>query len=221
MRQRVNEAHMRAGVTLIDPMNTYIDVDVEIGRDTLIEPNVYLKGKTKIGQGVVLTSGTKIIDSIVADGAQIDSSHLEEAEVREDATVGPYAHLRPAAYLARQAHAGNFVEVKKAVLGEHSKMGHLSYLGDATVGEDVNIGAGTVFVNYDGKNKWHSNVGDRAFIGSGSKIISPVEIATESFVAAGSIITDDIPMHAMGIGRARQTIKKDFWQRTPLFNKFN
>lgn len=221
MRQRINEMHMRAGVTLVDPTNTYIDVDVEIGNDTVIEPNVYLKGNTKIGKNVVLTSGTKIVDSIVADGAQIDSSHLEEAEVRENATVGPYAHLRPAAYLDREAHAGNFVEVKKATLGVRSKMGHLSYLGDATVGEDVNIGAGSVFVNYDGKNKWHSNVGDRAFIGSGSKIISPVEIDAEAFVAAGSVITDDIPMHAMGIGRARQTVKEDFWKRTPLFEKFN
>lgn len=221
MRQRTNEAHMRAGVTLIDPTNTYIDVDVQIGADTVIEPNVYLKGQTKIGSHVVLTAGTTIVDSIVADGAQIDASHLEKAEVREAATVGPFAHLRPAAFLDREAHAGNFVEVKKATLGVRSKMGHLSYLGDATVGADVNIGAGTVFVNYDGMNKWHSNVGDRAFIGSGSKIISPVDIADEAFIAAGSIITDNVPEHAMGIARARQTVKADFWQRTPLFKKFN
>ena len=220
LRDRVNEMHMRNGVTLIDPANTYIDVDVKIGQDTIIEPNVYLQGKTVIGANVLITSGSRLIDSIVADGAQVDASHFEEAEIRERATVGPFAHLRPAAYLDVEAHAGNFTEVKKAKLGKRSKMGHLSYLGDATVGEDVNIGAGTIFVNYDGKNKWHSTVGDRAFIGSNSKIISPVKIGDEAFVAASSTITEDVPTHAMGIARTRQTTKLDFWRKTPLYEKF-
>jgi len=220
LRNRVNEMHMRNGVTLIDPANTYIDVDVQIGQDTIIEPNVYLQGKTVIGTNVLITSGSRLVDSIVADGAQVDASHFEEAEIRERATVGPFAHLRPAAYLDVEAHAGNFTEVKKAALGKRSKMGHLSYLGDATVGEDVNIGAGTIFVNYDGKNKWHSTVGDRAFIGSNSKIIGPVNIGDEAFVAASSTITDDVPTHAMGIARSRQTTKLDFWRKTPLFEKF-
>ena len=220
LRDRVNEMHMRNGVTLIDPANTYIDVDVKIGQDTIIEPNVYLQGKTVIGSNVLITSGSRLVDSIVADGAQVDASHFEEAEIRERATVGPFAHLRPAAYLDVEAHAGNFTEVKKAKLGKRSKMGHLSYLGDATVGEDVNIGAGTIFVNYDGKNKWHSTVGDRAFIGSNSKIISPVKIGDEAFVAASSTITEDVPTHAMGIARTRQTTKLDFWRKTPLYEKF-
>lgn len=221
LRDRTNEMHMRNGVTLIDPANTYIDVDVTIGHDTIIEPNVYLKGKTVIGSNVLITSGSRLVDSIVADGAQVDASHFEEAEVRERASVGPFAHLRPAAFLDVEAHAGNFAEVKKAHLGKGSKMGHLSYLGDATVGEDVNIGAGSIFVNYDGLHKWHSNVGDRAFIGSNSKIVGPVNIGAEAFIAAGSTITDDVPTHAMGIARSRQITKFDFWNRTPLHEKFD
>lgn len=221
LRQRINEMHMRNGVTLIDPANTYIDVDVKIGADTVIEPNVYLKGHTVIGQRVLLTTGTRIVDSVVADDVQVDASHFEEAEVRAAATVGPYAHLRPQAVLGERAHAGNFVEVKKAYLGVDSKMGHLSYLGDATIGDEVNIGAGTIFVNYDGVHKWHTNVGNRSFIGSNSKIIGPVNIGDEAFIAAGSTITDDVPKHAMGIARSRQTTKLDFWERTPLHEKFD
>ncbi|MDR3191313.1 MAG: bifunctional UDP-N-acetylglucosamine diphosphorylase/glucosamine-1-phosphate N-acetyltransferase GlmU [Lactobacillaceae bacterium] len=221
LRARINEYHMRNGVTLIDPANTYIDVDVTIGADTIIEPNVYLQGKTQIGERVLITAGSRLVDAFVGDDVQIDASHLEEAEVHAEATVGPFAHLRPASVLAERAHAGNFTEMKKAYLGVDSKMGHLSYLGDATVGDDVNIGAGTIFVNYDGKNKWHSNVGDRAFIGSNSKIVGPVNIGDEAFIAAGSTITDNVPTHAMGIARARQVTKLDFWNRTPLHEKFD
>lgn len=221
LRQRINDMHMRNGVTLIDPANTYIDVDVKIGADTVIEPNVYLKGHTVIGQRVLLTTGTRIVDSVVGDDVQVDASHFEEAEVRTAATVGPYAHLRPQSVLGERAHAGNFVEMKKAYLGVDSKMGHLSYLGDATIGDEVNIGAGTIFVNYDGLHKWHTNVGNRSFIGSNSKIIGPVNIGDEAFIAAGSTITDDVPKHAMGIARSRQTTKLDFWERTPLHEKFD
>ncbi len=221
LRQRINDMHMRNGVTLIDPANTYIDVDVKIGADTVIEPNVYLKGHTVIGQRVLLTTGTRIVDSVVGDDVQVDASHFEEAEVRAAATVGPYAHLLPQFVLGERAHAGNFVEVKKAYLGVDSKMGHLSYLGDATIGDEVNIGAGTIFVNYDGLHKWHTNVGNRSFIGSNSKIIGPVNIGDEAFIAAGSTITDDVPKHAMGIARSRQTTKLDFWERTPLHEKFD
>ncbi|WP_419155502.1 bifunctional UDP-N-acetylglucosamine diphosphorylase/glucosamine-1-phosphate N-acetyltransferase GlmU [Weissella minor] len=220
LRKRTNEQHMRNGVTLLDPQATYIDVDVKIGADTIIEPNVVLKGETVIGSHVHLTTGTQIIDSVVEDNAVIDASHLEEAHVGVAATVGPFAHLRPKAVLGEEAHAGNFVEVKKAELGKRSKLGHLSYLGDATVGEDVNLGAGTIFVNYDGMDKHHTTVGDRSFIGSGTKIIAPVTIGDEALTAAGSTISDDVPSHAMGIARSRQTTKPDFWKRTPLFTKF-
>ncbi len=221
MRQRINQYHMANGVTLVDPVNTYIDQDVQIGQDTVIEPNVSLLGHTKIGARVTITAGSRLVNTRVEDAAQIDASHMEDAYVGEGATVGPYAHLRPKAHLAEGAHAGNFVEVKNAILGAHSKMGHLSYLGDATVGEDVNIGAGTVFVNYDGLHKYHTNVGDRAFIGSNTKLIAPVTLADETITAAGSTITNDLPKHAMGIARARQTTKPAFWSRTPLAQKFD
>lgn len=220
MRQRINRYHMQNGVTLIDPANTYIDVDVQIGQDTVIEPNVSLLGHTKIGNKVLITAGSRLVNTKVADTVQIDASHMEDASVGEGATVGPYAHLRPKAHLAEQTHAGNFVEVKNAILGARSKMGHLSYLGDATVGEDVNIGAGTVFVNYDGVHKYHTTVGDRAFIGSNTKLIAPVTLADETITAAGSTITNDVPKHGMGIARSRQTTKLDFWSRTPLAQKF-
>lgn len=220
LRDRINTMHMRNGVTLIDPNTTYIEGDVVIGQDTIIEPNVMLQGKTTIGEHVVLTSGTKIVDSVVESEVRIDSSYIESSLVKEHATIGPYAHLRPKSTIDVSAHVGNFVEVKNATLGVNSKMGHLTYLGDATVGEDVNIGAGTIFVNYDGLHKAHATVGDRVFIGSNTKIVAPVTIGDEAVTAAGSTITDDVPSHAMGIARTRQTTKEDYWKRTPLFEKF-
>ncbi|MBS9335743.1 bifunctional UDP-N-acetylglucosamine diphosphorylase/glucosamine-1-phosphate N-acetyltransferase GlmU [Fructobacillus papyrifericola] len=215
MRARINEKHMRNGVELLDPAQTYIEADVQIGQDTVIEGNVTLKGKTVIGRDNVLTAGTRIEDSTIGDGNVITSSHLEEATVKNKTTIGPYAHLRPLAVIEDEAHLGNFVEVKKATVGLRSKVGHLSYVGNATLGEDVNVGAGTIFVNYDGVNKFDSKVGDRAFIGSNTKIIAPVTIADEAITAAGSTITDDIQKHAMGIARSRQTNKEDFWKRMP------
>lgn len=220
MRERINIEHMKNGVTLIDPATTYIDVDVKIGADTVVEGNVVLKGQTVIGSHVLLTAGTRIEDSTIADGVEIQSSTIQSAKVAADATVGPYAHLRPGADLGERAHVGNFVEVKNAQLGADTKSGHLTYIGDATIGEDVNIGAGTIFVNYDGMHKFHTNVGDHAFIGSNTKIVAPVNLADETITAAGSTITDDLPKHAMGIARSRQTTKEDFWKKTALAEKF-
>ncbi|KRN75344.1 hypothetical protein IV73_GL000507 [Weissella kandleri] len=221
LRARINEQHMRNGVTLIDPATTYIDTEVEIGGDTVIEGNVVLKGQTKIGSHVHITAGSRLIDTEVSDQVFIDNSTLEQAEVAKAATIGPYAHLRPKSQIGEDAHVGNFVEVKNAQLGANTKAGHLTYVGDATIGDDVNLGAGTVFVNYDGKNKFHANVGNRAFIGSNTKIIAPVTIAEESITAAGSTITNDVPIHAMGIARAKQINKEDFWKRLPVSEKFN
>ncbi|CAK1237256.1 Bifunctional protein GlmU [Fructobacillus tropaeoli] len=215
MRTRINRGHMQNGVELIDPDNTYIDAGVQIGKDTVIEGNVTLKGKTVIGQDNVLTAGTRIEDSTIGDENVITSSHLEEALVENQTTIGPYAHLRPLAEIKDRAHLGNFVEVKKATVGLGSKVGHLSYVGNATLGADVNVGAGTIFVNYDGVNKFDTTVGDRVFIGSNTKIIAPVTLADESITAAGSTITDDVDFHQMGIARSRQTNKDDFWDRMP------
>ncbi|MFL1696053.1 bifunctional UDP-N-acetylglucosamine diphosphorylase/glucosamine-1-phosphate N-acetyltransferase GlmU [Weissella kandleri] len=221
LRARINEQHMRNGVTLLDPATTYIDTEVVIGTDTVIEGNVVLKGQTKLGSHVQITAGSRLIDAEVADQVCIDNSTLEQAQVKKAATIGPYAHLRPKAQIGEAAHVGNFVEVKNAQLGTNTKVGHLTYVGDATLGDDVNVGAGTVFVNYDGKNKFHTTVGNRAFIGSNTKIIAPVTIAEESITAAGSTITNDVPVHAMGIARAKQTNKEDFWKRLPVSKKFN
>ncbi|GAP01225.1 UDP-N-acetylglucosamine pyrophosphorylase [Fructobacillus fructosus] len=215
MRARINEKHMRNGVELLAPTQTYIEADVKIGQDTVIEGNVTLTGQTVIGRDNHLTNGTVIADSSIGDGNVITSSHLEEAVVKNETTIGPYAHLRPLAVIEDGAHLGNFVEVKKATIGKQSKVGHLSYVGNATLGEDVNVGAGTIFVNYDGVHKFNSKVGDRAFIGSNTKIIAPVTIEDEAITAAGSTITNDVPKHAMGIARSRQENKADFWKRMP------
>ncbi|CAH1850555.1 bifunctional UDP-N-acetylglucosamine diphosphorylase/glucosamine-1-phosphate N-acetyltransferase GlmU [Convivina praedatoris] len=215
MRQRINRRHMLAGVEFIDPQTVYIDDQVEIGQDTVIEGNVSLQGNTVIGQANHITTGTVIKDSQIGDNNVITSSHIEESTIANEVTVGPNAHLRPKSHLADQVHIGNFVEVKAAEIGRGTKVGHLTYVGNATLGEDINIGAGTIFVNYDGVNKFQTMVGDRAFIGSNTKIIAPVKIAEEAITAAGSTITEDIERHAMGIARSRQTNKEDFWQKMP------
>lgn len=216
MRKRINENHMRNGVTIIDPENTYIDVDVKIGNDTIIEPGVYLKGKTVIGSDCVIGSNSVITDSTIEDGVHTFSSTIEESIMHTGSNIGPNSHLRPKSDIGAGVHIGNFCEIKNATLGENTKVGHLSYVGDATLGKDINIGCGVVFVNYDGVHKFHSNVGDKAFIGSNANIVAPVDIADHAFVAAGSTITKDIPFHAMGIARERQTNKADFWDRLPL-----
>ncbi|SEM84124.1 UDP-N-acetylglucosamine pyrophosphorylase /glucosamine-1-phosphate N-acetyltransferase [Ligilactobacillus sp. WC1T17] len=216
MQRRINEKHMQNGVTLIDPDNTYIDIDVEIGSDTVIEPGVYLKGKTVIGSDCIIGAHSQIKDSIIEDGVTVTSSLIEEAHMRQNSDIGPYSHLRPLADIGQGAHIGNFVEVKKATIGKNTKVGHLTYVGDATLGKEINIGCGTTFINYDGINKHHTNVGDYSFIGSGSNIIAPVEIEDHAYVAAGSTITDDVKAHDMAIARGRQVNKKGYYDRYPV-----
>lgn len=215
MHQRINHQLMVAGVELLDPDSTYIDADVVIGPDTIIEGGVTILGRTVIGQNNVITQGSRIVDSTIGNDNVITASHVETAILQNNVTVGPYAHLRPQANLGDDVHVGNFVEIKQATLGSNTKAGHLTYIGNAVVGKDVNIGAGTIFVNYDGVNKFTSTIGDHAFIGSNTKIIAPVDIATEAITAAGSTITDDVPSHAMAIARTRQINKTDFWERMP------
>lgn len=215
MRERINHKLMLAGVELLDPLHTYIDANVVIGQDTVVEGGVTILGHTKIGENSVITQGSRISDSLIGNMTTITSSHMEAAVVADHVTIGPFAHLRPDAELGNYVHVGNFVEVKQAKLAANTKAGHLTYIGNATIGEDVNIGAGTIFVNYDGVNKSNTTVGDRAFIGSNTKLVAPVHIAPESITAAGSTITNDVPEHAMGIARTRQTNKDDFWKRMP------
>ncbi|QNQ81778.1 bifunctional UDP-N-acetylglucosamine diphosphorylase/glucosamine-1-phosphate N-acetyltransferase GlmU [Lactobacillus sp. PV012] len=216
MRKRINEKHMRNGVTFVDPETAYIDSDVKIGNDTLIEGNVVIKGNTEIGSESHITSGSRIVDSKIGNGVTVTSSTIEEAEMDDNTDIGPNSHLRPNAVIRQGAHIGNFVEVKNAEIGENTKVGHLTYVGDATLGKDINIGCGTIFSNYDGVKKFHTNVGDHSFIGAGSTIIAPVNIADHAFIAADSTITKDVEKYDMAIARGRQTNKKDYWHKLPL-----
>jgi len=215
MQQRINAEHMVNGVSIINPDDTYIDADVKIGADTIVEPGVLIKGHTTIGEDCFIGAHSEIHDMVIEDRVHVTSSFLEGSIMHADSNIGPYSHLRPQADIGEHVHLGNFVEVKKAKIGARTKVGHLTYVGDATLGTDINVGCGVVFINYDGVNKHHTNVGDSAFIGSNSNIIAPVEVADHSFIAAGSTITDDVDFHEMAIARARQTNKPDFWQRLP------
>ncbi|HFU4122354.1 TPA: bifunctional UDP-N-acetylglucosamine diphosphorylase/glucosamine-1-phosphate N-acetyltransferase GlmU [Streptococcus suis] len=216
MRKRITEKHMINGVTFVNPEATYIDIDVEIGAEAVIEANVVLKGQTVIGERTVLTNGTRVRDSKVAADVVISNSDIEESVIEEGVTVGPYAHIRPDSLLKKDVHVGNFVEVKASTLGEGTKSGHLTYLGNATIGSNVNVGAGTITVNYDGKNKFKTTIGDNAFIGSNSTIIAPVTVGEAALLAAGSTITKDIPKDAIGVGRGRQENKEGYAIRFPF-----
>ncbi|MDT2814903.1 bifunctional UDP-N-acetylglucosamine diphosphorylase/glucosamine-1-phosphate N-acetyltransferase GlmU [Vagococcus carniphilus] len=215
MNARINEAHMRNGVTFVDPSNTYIESDVVIGHDTLIEPGVVLRGKTVIGDNCYISANSDIKDSILGNHVKVHSSNIKESTVKDGADVGPYAHIRPNSDIHENAHIGNFVEIKKATIGKDSKVGHLTYVGDATLGKDINVGCGTVFVNYDGKNKFHTTIGDHSFIGSGTNLVGPVTLGRNSATAAGSTITEDVPEDALGIARGRQSNLEGYAKKMP------
>lgn len=216
MQRRINEGHMRNGVSFIDPDTAYIDAGVKIGNDTVIEGNVVIKGNTKIGSDCHITNGSRIVDSKIGNNVTITSSTLQEAEMDDNTDIGPNSHLRPKAVIRKGAHIGNFVEIKKAEIGEDSKVGHLTYVGDATLGKDINVGCGTIFSNYDGVKKFHTNVGDHAFIGAGSTLIAPINVADHAFIAADSTITKDVNKYDMAIARGRQVNKPDYWHKLPL-----
>lgn len=215
MRNRINTHWMEEGVTLLDPKTTYIDSDVKIGSDTVIEGGVTIKGNTVIGTDCYISAHSDIINSIIHDEVKITSSTLEDSEMHTGSDIGPYSHLRPASEIGENVHIGNFVEVKKSFIDKGTKVGHLTYVGDATLGKNINIGCGVVFINYDGTSKHHTNIGDHAFIGSNSNLIAPVNIAEDSFVAAGSTITYDTNKFDMAIARARQTNKPDYAKKLP------
>ena len=215
MRKRINTKLMKSGVTMIDPETTYIDDGVKIGQDTVIEGGVVIKGNTTIGSDCYISAHSRIEDSTIHDGVTITSSTLQEAEMHDGSDIGPNSHLRPAAEIGKNVHIGNFCEVKKAFIGEGTKVGHLTYIGNATLGKNINVGCGVVFVNYDGKNKHHTNVGDHAFIGSNSNLVAPVNLAANAFVAAGSTITDNVEEYDMAIARARQVNKEDYAKKLP------
>ena len=213
MKQRINEKHMVNGVSLIDAANTYIEAGVQIGQDTVIEPGTYLKGNTVIGEDVIIGANSVIEDSELADGVEIHQSIIEGSTVGKGSDVGPHSHLRNGAELGENVHIGNYVEVKESTIGDDTKAGHHTYIGDAEVGKNINIGCGVVFANYNGKTKSKTIVGDNSFVGSNSNLVAPVELGENSFVAAGSTITEEVPDKALGIARARQTNKEEFHTR--------
>ncbi len=217
MSERVWQARraalMASGVTLEDPATTYLDRDVTVGPDTVIHPGVSLQGRTTIGARAVIHAGVRIVDSELADGVTVlDHCLVMGARIAEGVSVGPFAHIRPGSEICAGARVGNFVELKKTRLGAGSKANHLAYLGDAAIGEHVNIGAGTITCNYDGVNKNRTVIEDDVFIGSDTQLIAPVTIGRGAYVAAGSSITSDVPAGALGIARGRQE-NKEGWAR--------
>ncbi|MBM5606076.1 bifunctional UDP-N-acetylglucosamine diphosphorylase/glucosamine-1-phosphate N-acetyltransferase GlmU [Listeria seeligeri] len=213
MQRRINENHMRNGITLVNPESTYIDINVKIGQDTVVEPGVMLRGDTVIGDDCVVTSGSEIVNSIIGERVHIRSSSIFESKVGDDVQIGPYAHLRPESDIHNHVKIGNYVETKKAVVGEGTKLPHFIYMGDAEIGKNVNVGCGSIAVNYDGKNKAKTVIGDDVFVGCNSNLVAPVKVGNRAFIAAGSTITKDVPDDALGIARAKQDNKIGYAKR--------
>jgi bifunctional UDP-N-acetylglucosamine pyrophosphorylase / glucosamine-1-phosphate N-acetyltransferase len=213
LRDRINETWMREGVTIIDPDTTWIDVDVVLGRDTVIEPNTQLRGTTTIADRAVVGPDTTLIDVSVGDGASVIRAHAVQATVGPRASVGPYAYLRPGTELSERTKVGTFVEVKNSQVGAGTKIPHLSYVGDATIGEETNIGAANVVVNYDGVEKHRTVIGSHVRTGSDTMLVAPVTVADGAYTAAGSVITKDVPPGALGVARAQQRNIEGWVQR--------
>jgi len=208
LRQRINQTWMLDGVSLIDPNTTYIEPDVIIGQDTVIWPNTFLHGATRIGEGCTIGPNSILRDTQLGDRCRVLSSVAEQAVVEDDVDIGPFAHLRKGAHLAHGVHVGNFGEVKNSYLGPGTKMGHFSYLGDTTLGVGVNIGAGTITCNYDGKRKNKTEIGDHAFIGSDTMLIAPVTVGEGAITGAGSVVTKNVPPHSLAVGMPARAIRK-------------
>jgi bifunctional UDP-N-acetylglucosamine pyrophosphorylase/glucosamine-1-phosphate N-acetyltransferase len=216
MRSRINKAHMQNGVTIIDPANTYIDGYVQIGQDTIIYPGSTLKGETIIGSDCQIGPGTEIDSCQIGEATVIRQSVAHKSLIGSHVNIGPFAHIRPDSEISDDVKVGNFVELKKAVFGKGSKASHLSYIGDAEVGSDVNIGCGSITVNYDGKNKFLTKIEDNVFVGCNSNLIAPVTIEKGSYIAAGSTITKNVPSESLAIARARQENKENYVQKLNL-----
>jgi bifunctional UDP-N-acetylglucosamine pyrophosphorylase/glucosamine-1-phosphate N-acetyltransferase len=209
LRRRINRAHMLAGVTLVDPATAYIDADVAIGQDSVIEPNTHLLGTTAIGRECRIGPDATLRDSTLGDRCTIVASTIEESTLEDDVDVGPYSHLRPGTYLSDGVHIGNYAEIKNARLGRGVKMGHFSYVGDADVGDETNIGAGTITCNFDGEKKHRTVIGKRVFIGSDTKLVAPITIGDDARTGAGSVVTKDVPSGALAVGAPARIMHGD------------
>jgi bifunctional UDP-N-acetylglucosamine pyrophosphorylase / glucosamine-1-phosphate N-acetyltransferase len=214
-RRRILERHMLAGVTVSDPASTMVDADVRIGEDTTIEPYSFLRGQVEIGSDCTIGPMTTLIDCVVGDGVAVIHSYLAACEVLANCTVGPFAHIRPGTKLHEGAKAGAFVEIKNSEVGAGAKVPHLSYIGDAELGEDSNIGAGTITANYDGRQKHRTVIGRDVHTGVNSSFIAPVVVGDGAYTGAGSVITDDVPEGALAIARPRQENKEGYAERSP------
>jgi bifunctional UDP-N-acetylglucosamine pyrophosphorylase/glucosamine-1-phosphate N-acetyltransferase len=208
LRERINKKWMLAGVTMIDPGSTHIDISVTIGQDTILYPNTYLEGDTHIGEDCVIGPSAILRDTQVGNQCKITASLLESAKLENHVDIGPFGRLRPGAHLADGVHMGNFGEVKNSYLGPGVKMGHFSYIGDATIGKNVNIGAGTITANYDGKQKYHTTIEDDAFIGSDTMLIAPLKIGKGASTGAGSVVNKDVEENTVVVGAPARAIRK-------------
>ena len=213
MRRRINDEHMDAGVAILDPEQTYIDIGVRVGRDTTLLPQTILEGSVRIGEGCTIGPSSRIEDSTVADGATVEQSVVRGSAIGPGATVGPFSHVRPDTVVGKGAKIGSYVEIKASRIGEGTKVPHLSYIGDATIGKNVNVGAGTITVNYDGYEKHKTFVGDDARIGSDTMLIAPVRIGRGAVTGAGSVISKDVPAGALAVERGEQRHVSGYRQR--------
>lgn len=205
LQERINRSYMLSGVTIINPESVIIGTDVTIGQDTVIYPDVSITGSTRIGSGSIIEKGVLISDSNISDNVHIKPyCHIEKAHIDSGAIIGPFARLRPDTVVDKEAHIGNFVELKKAHIGRRSKANHLTYLGDAEIGSDVNIGAGTITCNYDGKNKYRTVLSDGVFVGSDTQFVAPVSVGKNAYIGAGSTITEDVPPNSLALSRTPQ-----------------
>lgn len=219
LRNRINKKHMENGVTLIAPHNTYIGDDVQIGKDTIIYPGNIIEGKSIVGEGVILYPNSRISDSIIEDNVEIQSSVILESKIGQNTTVGPFAYIRPDSTIGKNVRVGDFVEIKKSTIGDDTKVSHLTYIGDAEVGSGCNFGCGTVVVNYDGKNKYKTKVGNNSFVGCNTNLVSPVEVGDNSYIAAGSTITNDVKDGELAVARAKQRNIDGWVEKRGLYKK--
>lgn len=218
MQRRINERHMLGGVTIIDPSSVFISADAEIGEDTVIASNVTIAGKTRIGCGCTVEMGCRIEDSVIGDGVSVLSSVILKSEIGAGTSVGPFAYVRPGCAVGRNVKVGDFVEIKNVSIDDGTKISHLTYLGDTDIGKNVNFGCGTVTCNYDGKDKFRSEIGDNVFVGCNTNLVSPVKVGDGAYIAAGSTITEDIPEKNLAVARARQVNKKD-WKGNKYYSE--
>lgn len=210
LRKKINEYHMKNGVTILDPKSTYIDMDVKIGKDVMIHPNVYICGNSVLHDDCEILPNTRIVNSVISSGVRVENSSLYDSEVGENSSIGPYAYLRPNSVIGKNVKIGDFVEIKNSTIGDNTKVSHLSYVGDSLVGKNCNLGCGIVTVNYNGNEKNKTIIGDNCFVGCNVNLIAPVVVNDNSYVAAGTTVTENVDSNSLAIGRCRQTNKKDW-----------